>query len=217
MNRTRTWISMVAVTVAAVVMVPDSPAQGARAKPEAYRPAAASVTGGGGVAGGPVRIRQFTGFGPRSLIKMPNVFPAGRAPSRDWAELQVVFDSEPEWIDEVSFQYYALLHDRVSDEYSFLRGQVIHVDVARGKGHMSSAYIRPNTLARMGEVVAVAVEVLVKGDIVAVQSEGKLPRGQALPSEWWKSPKLVPKDGLLLAKPQTPFAYVSYDDYEAVK
>lgn len=212
MNRTQTWMPMVVAMATVALLATDSQAQGARARPEAYRPAPV-----GGAAAGPVRIRQFTGIGPRSLVKIPDVFPRGRAPARDWAEMQVVFDSEPEWLDEVSFQYYALLFDRATGEYSFLKGQVLHVDVARGKNHMSSAYIRPNTLARLGDVVAVAVEVLIKGEVVAVQSEGKLPRSQPLPADWWKNPKLIPKDGLLLSKPQTPFAYASYDDYEAVK
>lgn len=148
---------------------------------------------------------------------MPDLFPRGRAPARDWAEMQVVFDSEPEWLDELVFVYYALLRDRASGEFTFLKGQVTCVDVARGRSHMSSAYIRPNTLARYGEVVASAVEILSGGDVVATQSEGKLPHNQALPVDWWKNSKLVPKDGLVLPKSLTPFAYVSYDDYEAVK
>jgi hypothetical protein len=191
--------------------VAESLAQAALQRPAPTRNAS------GPAFSGPVRIRQFTGFGPRAMVKTPDIFGRGRTPARDWVELQVTFDSEPEWMEEVTFQYYALLFDRVTGEYTFLRGLVLHVDVARGKNHMSTAYIRPNTLARFGEVVAVAVEVLYKGEVVATQSDGKLPKSQPLPLDWWKNPKLVIKDGLILTKAQTPFAYVSYDDYEAVK
>lgn len=211
MNRTQSWIVMAVAAAFVAFGVSESQAQAALKRPAAVR----AETGTAGT--GPVRIRQFTGQGPRALIKIPDVFGRGRAAARDWVELQVVFDSEPEWMDEVTFQYYALLYDRVTGDYTFLRGLVLHVDVAKGKNHMSSAYIRPNTLARFGEVVAVAVEVLYKGEVVATQSEGKLPKSQTLPVDWWKNPKLVVKDGLILTKTQSPFAYVSYDDYEAVK
>lgn len=211
MNRTHSWIVMAVTAAVTAVGVAESRAQAAMQRPAATRPAY------GPTFTGPVRIRQFTGFGPRALIKTPDLFGRGRTPARDWVELSVTFDSEPEWMDEVAFQYYALLFDRVTGEYTFAKGLVQHVDVARGKNHLSTAYIRPNTLARFGEVVAVAVEVLYKGEVVATQSDGKLPKGQPLPVDWWKNPKLVIKDGLILTKAQTPFAYVSYDDYEAVK
>lgn len=211
MNRTQSWTVMAVVVAFVAIGILEARAQNALQRPAPTRPAAAPGFSG------PVRIRQFTGFGPRAMIKVPDVFGRGRAPARDWVEMQVVFDSEPEWMDEVTFEYYALLYDRTTSDYTFLKGLVLHVDVARGKNHMSSAYIRPNTISRFGEVAAVAVEVLYKGDVVATQAEGKLPKGQSLPAEWWKNPKLVVKDGLILTKAQTPFAYISYDDYEAVK
>ena len=218
MNGFRSWTLFAAVAAVAALVAQNSSAQAARPRSAGAMGAAGGVNAAGGTASaGIVRIRQFTGNGPRGLIKIPDVFPRGRTPARDWAEMQVLFDSESEWIDELVFVYYALLHDRATGEFTFLKGQVTHVDVARGAKHMSSAYIRPNTLARYGEVVAVAVEVLAGGDVVAAQSEGKLPKAQPLPADWWKTTKLVPKEGLVLAKPQTPFAYVGYDDYEAVK
>ncbi len=220
MNGFRSWSFLAAAVVVAALTAPDSPAQTVRTRTAGAAgggAAGGANAGGGTAAAGIVRIRQFTGNGPRGLAKLPEIFPRGRAPARDWAEMIVMFDSEPEWIDELVLVYYALLHDRATGEFTFLKGQVTHVDVARGRNHMSSAYIRPSTLARYGDVVAVAVEVLSGGDVVAAQSEGKLPKGQPLPSDWWKTTKLVPKEGMVLSKAQTPFAYVSYDDYEAVK
>ena len=212
MNGIRSWTLVAAAVAVAALTAPDSPAQAVRAKP-----AGAAGGAGAATAAGTIRIRQFTGSGPRGLAKFPDFYPRGRSPSRDWGEMQVTFDSEPEWLDELVFVYYALLRDRATGEFTFLKGQVTCVDVARGRNHLCSAYIRPSTLARYGDVVASAVEILSGGEVAATQSEGKLPHNQALPVDWWKNSKLVPKEGLVLSKSLTPFAYVSYDDYEAVK
>lgn len=171
-------------------------------------------------AEGILRIRELTGDGPRGLVRTPEYTTSmsrGRNATREWAELAVQFDTEPEWIDELTFQYYALLYDKRSGEYTLLKGTVTVMDVAKGRNHLAAAYIRPSTLARRGQVTAVAVEVVHKGDVVTTVSEGKLAKGQALPAEWWKGLKLVPVDGLILSRAQTPFAYVNYDDYEISK
>lgn len=171
-------------------------------------------------AGGIVHIRNITGMGLRGVVRTPvytTSVSGGRVQAREWGELTAQFDSDPDWIDELSVQYYALLYSRVTKEYTMLKGGVTHIDVARGRDHMSAAYIRPSALARYGEVVAVAVEMLAKGEIVASKSEGKLPDKQALPTDWWKNAKIVPKDGYLLNRTQTPFAFINYDDYEVTK
>ena len=38
-----------------------------------------------------------------------------------------------------------------------------------------------------------------------------------MPDEWWKNPKLGVKDGYIVNRALTPFAYYSYDDYEPGK
>ncbi len=173
-----------------------------------------------GKGGGVLVIRLLTGNGPRALMKAPDLFGGAsrsRTGPREWVEMGVQYDTDPEWIDEVAFQYYALLLNRATREYTLLKGSAAYIDVARGKGHMGVAYIRPSALARYGEVTGVAVEVLVKGEVVASRSEGKLSPGKSLPEEWWKSPKLTPKEGYILDKAKTPFALVNYDDYESLK
>lgn len=210
--------------VAAVLMLAVGAHEAAaqmRARVEAksgggYTPPVGAAAAGGGI----VRIRDLTGVGPRGLVRSPEFTVSvsrGRVPAREWAELQLTFDSEPEWIDELSVQYYALLYSRMTKEYTLLKGSVSHVDVAKGRGHLSAGYIRPSTLQRYGEVVAVAVEVLSKGEVVATSSEGKLPDRQALPTDWWKNAKLVPRDGYILSRTLTPFASINYDDYEVTK
>jgi len=219
MRHSARWIlTAVAASLVLAVAIQDTQAQ-SKAKAAYPAVAGAGAAGAGAASERVVRIREFVGFGPRGLARTPEYTssaPSGKNPSRDWAQLVVLFDSEPEWMDEVTFQYYALLHLRTSDDYTLMRGAVTHLDVARGRGHMSSAYLRPSTLARYGEVAAVAVEILYKGEVVAVASDGKMPKGQ-LPAEWWKNPRLAPKEGYILNKAQTPFALVNFDDFEAIK
>ena len=167
-----------------------------------------------------VRIHQLTGYGPRSLLRSPDSSGGGsrgRNSTREWAEMAIQYDSDPEWIDEVTFQFYALLRNRTSGDYTLLKGAVTYVDVARGRGHLGVAYIRPNALSRIGEIVGVAVEAQVKGEVVAALTEGKLGPSKPLPQDWWLNPKLTPKDGYIVEKSKTPFALVNFDDYESVK
>ncbi len=167
-----------------------------------------------------VRIHQLTGYGPRSLLRSPDSSGGGsrgRNSTREWAEMAIQYDTEPEWIDEVTFQFYALLRSRTAGDYTLLKGAVTYVDVARGRGHLGVAYIRPNALSRIGEIVGVAVEAQVKGEVVATFTEGKLGPSKPLPQDWWLNPKLTPKDGYIVEKSKTPFALVNFDDYESVK
>jgi hypothetical protein len=185
------------------------------------------VVGGGDVlaqqvrakpAGAPVKIRQLTGIGPRALMRTPD-FAGGSTGNRgqmQWVAVTAQFDSEPEWIDEMAVQTYVLLHDRTTNALKLLKGAATYMDVVRGRGHMIASYVRPVALQRFGEVVGVAVEATVKGEVVAAESEGRL-QGKPLPPEWWKSAKLTPVEGYILNKDKTPFAFVAYDDYESLK
>jgi hypothetical protein len=220
MNPICCWKTMaITALVLAVSSVQEAKAQ-ARVRMDSRTGAGYVAPAAGAVGGAAIRLRELTGIGPRSLVRTP-IYSAsisgGRAAAREWGELTVQFDSDPEWIDELSFQYFALLYSRVNKEYTLLKGAVTYVDVARGRGHLSSAYIRPNTLLRYGDVVAVAVEVLLKGETVTTVSEGKMADKQPLPVEWWKNAKLAPKDGYILNRTQTPFAFINVDDYEAIK
>ena len=185
----------------------------AQAKPKADTPA---------TAGGPVaRIRgDMGGLGPRSVVKTPEYstsVPRGKTSARDWVELSVSFDTEPEWIDELTFQCYALLRDKKKGDYTLFKGSVTYVDVAKGRGHVSTMYLRPSALARYGEVVAIAVEILHNGAVIDHKSDDRMAKGQRLAKEWWSSPNLPVKEGYLLSRAQTPFGLVNIDDYETIK
>ncbi len=166
-----------------------------------------------------LKVRELTGFGPRALVKSPDAGSSKRAVARDWAQLSTQYDTDPEWLDEVAFNYYVLLRGAATatgTEYTLLKGVVTYLDVARGRAHQGIAYVRPAALSRFGEIVGVAVEAKVKGEVVSTLSEGRL-AGKPLPLEWWKNPNLSPKEGYIVDKSKTPFALVNFDDYEALK
>lgn len=169
-----------------------------------------------GVAGAVVRIREITGIGGRSLVRTPEyttTFPRGRVPAREWALINLTFDTEPVLIEDLTIRYYALMHSRQTKDYTLLTGTVVHPEVMRGRNHQSAMLVRPAHLEVYGEVVGVAAEVMTAGRVVTSLSDEK---GQ-LPKEWWTNPKLTVKDGALLSRAQTPFAFVNYDDYEPVR
>lgn len=168
-----------------------------------------------GKSGG-LRVRTLTGVGPRALMQTPDSGSHNRGGPRSWVQIGVQFDTDIEWTDEVTFQFYALLRDTKGD-YTLLKGSSVYVDVARGRGHMGTGFIRPAGLLRFGEVVGVAVEAVVRGETVSTKSEGKLDVHKPLPQEWWKLSKLTPKEGYIVDKSKTPFATMNYDDYEALK
>lgn len=184
------------------------------------------AAGMGGVSGkplAPVKIRAIDGIGQRNLVKTPEYntsISRGKAAAGNWAQLTVTFDTAPDWINELVFQYYVLCYNKATErdsgrkEYTLFKGAVSHRDVSRGKSRVTAMYLRPNTVERYGNVVAVAVEVLYNGEVVDLKSEES---GNKIPKEWWKSPDLTVKDGYLLNRQETPFAFINVDDFEAVK
>lgn len=168
-------------------------------------------------------VRSIQGVGPRARVPTPQYrtsVPQGRTPAGDWGLIAVSYDTTPDWIDELNFQYYALLLLEPRGEapvYTLLRGAVSYIDIPRGRNKESTVFLRPNTLLRYGLVIAVAVEITQAGETVAVESQ-ELPRSIAEGRpEWWRTPNLAPRDGHILNRAQTPFIYVNFDEFETIK
>jgi hypothetical protein len=104
--------------------------------------------------------------------------------------------------------------------FSLYRKTVKYADVEQGRAHMSTVFLRPSALKRYGEVVAAAVVVTVDGKTAAEESEATMPN---LPEKWWQNPAVTEsaavtvRDGYLLDRSQTPFAFINVDDYEVTK
>lgn len=127
--------------------------------------------------------------------------------SREWYQITAEYDTAPEWVDEMTFQFYVLVKGH--SKHTLFRGDVTYVNIERGNRHKSVMYLHPSTVARYGEVERVAVLIMHEGRLVAMESE------PSSAQRWWE--QLTPVSGYVLNRMQTPFAMINFDDYEAIK
>lgn len=192
----------------------------------------AGKTGAGGAAAADVstddvKLKKLTGLGPQSVVKSPEFRVGamrGTKPLGDWAQITAKFDTTPEWLDELTFQFYALAMIRDKDgkeQFSFYKSSVHYADIEKGRDHLAVMYVRPSTLKRYGPLVAVGVEILEKGKMIAAMSEPPTPTKDGnVADAWWKkdmNSSVTPRDGCLLDRSLSPFALISIDDYEVIK
>ena len=152
---------------------------------------------------------------PSSPDYQQNNFNAIRWAAQKWAKMEVTFDAIPEITDELTFNYYVLLLDRV------FVGHVTHVNIAKGRDLHSVMYISPKTLLRIvqrstppGTWPFTQVTVTItKPGVAAPLAIGNLQGGGR--AEWWATMKQ--EDGFLMNRSETPFAPLVWDYYEAVK
>lgn len=155
-----------------------------------------------------IKIRKMTPVKEKTPVFRTAVASQASAKQPDWWHVVVEFETAPDWIDELEFTYYAYIEDQSNKGAPVMyRGTVTYVNVARGR-HLSDMFLHPNTIARMGLVKQIAVVVKAKGAVVATDSTAQRPN-------WWDG--FPPVDGVLLNRSQTPFAFVDYDLYEAIK
>ncbi len=174
-----------------------------------------------------VKIRRLKGLGRDNLVRTPEYksdVHRGVKKAREWVEVRTEYDTDGEdWADELAFAYYVMCRTKEANEnvYNLYRRVVRYVDVERGKKHYSCVYLRPSTVERYGEPVAVAVVVSFDGEVVAQESEASI----SLPDEWWDSPavlesdrvKVTVRDGQLLTRSESPWALLNIDDHEWIK
>ena len=133
----------------------------------------------------------------------------GQSQVRQWMQLQVSFDTAPEWMDQLDFTFYALVKAKKGQaKYTLFRSAISYVNVEKGS-HEGVMYLHPSTLKRYGDVESMAVIVRVNGQLAAMESDPKSKQ------RWWE--QLSPVDGYLLNRMETPFAMINYDNYPAVK
>jgi hypothetical protein len=168
-------------------------------------PADAAAPGGGSDI---IRIRKMTPVKEKTPVfetKMPS---ASTKRPMDWWRVVVEFETQPEWIDELEFTYYAYVEDQSNKGAPVMfRGMVTYINIAKGR-HMADMFLGPSTLVRMGVVKQIAVVVKAKGAVVATESTATRPN-------WWDG--FPPVDGVLLNRSQTPFAFIDFDAYETIK
>jgi hypothetical protein len=174
-----------------------------------------------------VRIRRLVGAGPRITIETPKyqvttTIQGGVKPPQRWGKITVTYDTTPEWIDELSFQYFVMARKTEGGRqtFSFYTLTVRYMDIKRGSSHESSVFLRPAALERHGDVIASAVEISSGGKLIAEETHVE---NVKLVDRWWRQPAVVEskdvvaRDGYLLDRAHSPFALINIDDQEAIR
>ena len=136
--------------------------------------------------------------------------PTGRA--GQWLEVEVDFESNIDWTDELTVRYFILLDGKC------LTGEVTHIDIPRGLDLYSVMYVAPRSIQRIlngstltsEDIQDVGVQLVSKGQVLVTRSF----KAQG-DEQWWQS--LPQVSGLVLNKNQTPFAPLIWDRYEEIK
>ncbi len=164
-----------------------------------------------------VRIREMPKMGRSSLVRTPeyqsNVRRTARGSRpREWALLEVGYETAPEWIDELTFVFRVMTQD-AAKQFHFFETTVTYADIERGN-HTACVVLPPAAIARYGEPTAFGVEILMGAESIAVRSAG-------VDGEWWKligdRPNISRQSGYLVDRSKTPFAWAYIDDYEVVR
>ncbi len=140
-------------------------------------------------------------------------------PTRPWLEAEVIFSAKGNTDDgylpaALTVEFYVAVKSKKEKKTVVIKHEGTYNNVALNAKQAVAVYFPPREFARMvgkskpstGDVEAIAVVISYEGKPVAVESSGfKSPKSQP-----WK--KLSPA-GELLAKKDTPFRDLYYDDY----
>lgn len=174
----------------------------------------------------PLKIRKFSAIGTRSRVSTPQYksdVARGSGSAKKWHSISVLYDTTPEWIDELTVEFHILAGTRDIETkkqvYALYKLVVRYADIERGRGHTATAFLRPSAIKRFGEPIAIAAVFSVKGrEIDSVSQET-----ESMPEKWWKNPRVTDRDivtvrnGYLLDRSKSPWAMVNYDNYEVIK
>ena len=171
-----------------------------------------------------VRIRKFTKAGRSAMVRSPeyqtNVGRSalGSRKPREWAYIEVQYDTAPDWVDEVEISFHVLTEERTPEGkkvYNLYRCSSRFADIAKGE-HLAAAVLPPSAVERHGEPVGLAVEIAVGGQVVVADQSVSI----NMPANWWRNPTVVDapavtkRDGFLVDRSKTPFAFANIDDYD---
>ncbi len=175
-----------------------------------------------------VEIRRMPSPGKTTMVRTPefncnaqNSMPKVSKRPREWALLEVMYETGAKWTDELVFDYYVMTKgksDEGKEAFSFYTVKIRYVDVPKGE-HMSCAAIPPGQVERFGEPIAEALEITGKdGKVLDSKSSSTMP----FPKEWWKDPKVLDNPTVtrrtgMVDRSKTPFALINPDDYEVVQ
>lgn len=147
-----------------------------------------------------------------SVIKTPEYAqngPTKRSKNLDWLEVEVEYNTKPELIDELTFKFSMLIAGKI-----LVSDDITYINILKGRSHVAVAYVAARTLERLNEgkpltpatIDNIKVDITRQGQLLATKSL----KPTALPN-------LATLSGLVLRKPDTPFAPLFWDRYETLK
>lgn len=182
-----------------------------------------------------IKISRFPPPNRTAMVKTPeftysanNLQPKVTRKQREWALLEVKYETMSKWTDELKFDYHIMTKGKDEDNkevYSYYTTIIRYIDIPKGT-HMSCVALPPSLVERFGEPIALALEVTGKeGTVLASEA---LATGIQLPKEWWRDSSVMDKRDAagnpflsrrsgLVDRSKTPFALINSDDYEVVQ
>ncbi|MGB8354418.1 MAG: Amuc_1102 family pilus-like protein [Chthoniobacteraceae bacterium] len=134
--------------------------------------------------------------------------PIKRSKSLTWLEIEVQYATAPVLIDELTFEYSILMNGQL------LTGTSTYVNIAKGREHYAVVYISPAAIDTIMGGLPFTASAL-QNVQVRVTHQGQELDTRALRSA--ALPNVQQRTGIILNKPETPFAPLFWDRYETLK
>ncbi len=169
-----------------------------------------------------LRIKSVTDLG-REYQQRAMGMGAKTANPKIWGVFDAVFDTAPEWIDELTVTYTLMLfNDKAKKDekaLSLMKLTVEYGDIAQGREHRAGVVVSSAALGRFGKPIGFAAQFFIGGTPVAELGvvDGSL-RGQ---ERWWVNPLVVDsplvqkRDSYMVERSKSVFSLVDIDSYEA--
>lgn len=231
--KTHAFLKPLSIAALCFACAASAQAQGMRSSGSTVGRAAAGAAGSDIVA----RITSMT-KPDRSTKEFPTVQTSPNqkklrgSKGREWAVLDVAYETAPEWIDEIQITYSVLTETpkpanaaqaafTPKERFSFYTIQESYVNVAKGE-HYASVVLPPAAITRYGKPILFGVEISVNGKSQGMKTEGRVVGIDTVKTpDWWRSDAMrqdfvASREGLK-DRSRTPWAVINADDYETVK
>lgn len=134
--------------------------------------------------------------------------PIKRAKSLTWLEIEVQYSTLPPLIDELTFEYSVLMNGQL------FTGSSTYINIAKSREHYAVVYISPAAIDTImgglpftsSALANIQVRITHQGQELALRAL----KNVALPN-------VQQHTGVILNKPETPFAPLFWDRYETLK
>jgi len=123
---------------------------------------------------------------------------------RKWFRISTEFETRPEWIGQLVFEYYVFMPTPDDKELMF-KGVVPYINIPERRDHISEMYMHFDAYKRFYDRGKINYAVLIKkdGEVVAMESSNEKP------AEWWVQRPVHPYT--LRTRLQTPFRVINVE------